>query len=82
MIRHLQSADPQPHKVLKALELIWHIHIPDADREWLQVDPRESVVRLLTPPPPPPRPPPGLPRPSPKRPRASVGFLNTLKPRV
>ena len=35
-------------KILKAFELIWHFPIPEADREeWLHVDPRQSVVRLL-----------------------------------
>ena len=86
MVRHLQSGHADPRKLLKALELIWHVYIPDADRQWLQMDPRDSVTRLLAPPPPPPpapprEAPPRLPRPPPKRARTSVGFLNTLKPR-
>ena len=54
---HAQS-QPSGHdgdaaaKVLKALELVWHIPIPEVVREeWLDVDPRKSVVRLLAPPP-------------------------------
>ena len=35
-------------KVLSALELVWHFPIPDTERGWLGVDPRESVRRVLS----------------------------------
>ena len=35
------------YKVLRALELVWHFPIPDQDREWLRVDPRESIPEML-----------------------------------
>ena len=35
-------------KVLTALELIWHLPMPDADRDWLAVDPQRSIQQLLT----------------------------------
>ena len=37
-----------PRKILASFERIWHFPIPEVHREeWLNVDPRESVVRLL-----------------------------------
>jgi hypothetical protein len=56
MVRYVQAQVQQSgtdqeavRKILKAFELIWHFPIPEADREdWLQVDPRQSIVRLLT----------------------------------
>lgn len=55
MVRYVQAQVQQSghdreaaSKILKAFELIWHVPIPEADREeWLNVDPRQSVVRLL-----------------------------------
>ena len=55
LVRYVQAQVQQSgtdqdavRKILKAFELIWHFPIPEADREqWLQVDPRQSVVRLL-----------------------------------
>jgi hypothetical protein len=55
MVRYVQSQVQQSghdqdavRKVLMALEVIWGFPIPEADRdEWLHVDPRQSVVRLL-----------------------------------
>ena len=84
LIRHLRHAPTEPRKVLMAFELIWHVSIPDSHREWLRVDPTESIVQLLTPAPtaaPPTTPAsPAAPSstrlsrpPPPKRPRTSVG---------
>lgn len=35
-------------KVLTALELVWHFPILEAERDWLGVDPRDSIQRLLS----------------------------------
>ena len=35
------------YKVLRSLELVWHFPIPDQEREWLRVDPRESIPDML-----------------------------------
>ena len=48
MAKYLQSNNGEPRNILLALERIWHIAIPEVHREWLDVDPRESVVRLLS----------------------------------
>ena len=55
LVRYVQAQVQQSgtdqdavRKILKAFELIWHFPIPEADREdWLHVDPRQSIVRLL-----------------------------------
>lgn len=87
MALYLQSKGAEPRIIVLSLERIWHLAIPKVHREWLgiDIDPRESVVRLLTPPsappsapPPPPTPPP---QPPPKRQRIPVGMLNTMKPK-
>ena len=35
-------------KVLTALEVVWHFPIPETERGWLGVDPRESIQRRLS----------------------------------
>lgn len=36
------------HKIMDALEVIWHIPVPNVVRDWLRFDPRDTVQHMLS----------------------------------